>query len=180
MTPSYNLYLKSLTFPKKAPLPLNQLKNFLSIDVNYHNQDDLLEDLLNMATEYAEWYTEKSFMRQEWKIVCIGQIPNRIYLPYGPIISVEKIILEDGTALSTNSYVVEIIGSYVQFFFLGYYGKIEIIYTSGHDDTGKIPAFVREGILWHVSYAYHNRNDIHLMSNVRKLYDQFREVRLTL
>ncbi|MBQ4875173.1 MAG: phage head-tail connector protein [Rickettsiaceae bacterium H1] len=180
MKPNYNLYLKRLKTYKEPPISILQVKKFLNIEDNYRNRDSLLADLLNIATEYAEWYTEKSFMKQEWKILCIGNIPKRIYLPFGPIIKVKKVKCQNQTLLDNDDYSVEIIGKYIEFHRLGYYGRVEIIYTASNKTPEEVPSLIKEGILQHVSYAYHNRNDSQLISDVKKLYEQFREIKLTI
>ncbi len=180
MSSNYNLYVRSGNNVKDSPLSLNEVKEFLNIDINFSDHDNLLTNLLNMATEYAEWYTEKSFMKQDWRVICVGCLPRRLYLPFGPVINVKEIKLESGEVLINNSYSVETIGNYVEFKFLGYYGKTEVIYTAGHESKEEVPGALQEGILQHVSYAYNNRDSSQFMLGVKKLYDQFRELKLTL
>lgn len=180
MSLNYNLYLKRDTCPIVLPLSILQVKGFLSIDANYSDQDELLVDLLKMATDYAEWYTEKSFMEQEWKIVCIGVVPNRLYLPFGPIIEVKMVSSDDVHKLAKDDYRVEEIGGYIEFLNNACYRKVEIIYASGHKSAGEVPAVIKEGILNHISCAYHNRDGTQFISKIKRLYDQFRELRLTL
>ncbi len=177
MVSNYNIYLKSLTNPKHPPLSIIQVKKFLNISPESNEQDDLLTDLLTMATEYAEWYTEKSLMEQEWKILCIGHIPNRLYLPHGPLIKVEQVTSPNETQ---PKYSVETIANYIEFFYLSSYGKVEITYKAGHTHQNEIPAFIKEGILQHIAYSYENRSDPQIMWHVKKSYDKFRELRLTL
>ena len=180
MASNYNLFLKSLTSPKIPPLTLNEVKKFLNIDIAYNDQDDFLGILLNMATEYAEWYIGKSFMRQVWKIACVGYIPKKIYLPCGPIIELREIILGDMSVMGSSMYVVETICGYVEFLSSSYYGKVEITYVAGHETAAEVPALIRVGLLQHIYSTYNNRADISLMTNIRSIYGQFCSLQLTL
>ena len=180
MPSKYNLYLKHNNNLVKAPLSLNEVKEFLHIEAEFKEQDNLLYDLLNMATEYAEWYTGKSLMKKEWNIVCIGQIPSKLYLPHGPIISVTKVFCPNHFTITKYNYNIEIIGGYIEFFNMPHYGKVNIEYVAGYETVEEMPQVVKEGILHHISSAYHNRDNTQFTSQVKKLYDQFREVRLTL
>ncbi len=177
---SHNIYFKHHHHSTQTPVSLNEVKNFLNIEEDFLEQDNLLHNLLNIATEYAEWYTEKSLMQREWNMVCVGQIPSKLYLLYGPIIKVTKITCENNPIFSEENYHIENIGGYIEFYNLHYDIKINIDYIAGHTSTDDIPETIKEGILHHISAVYHKRNDTNYITHIKKLYEQFREVRLTL
>ena len=180
MSAKYNIYFKYHRHSIQSPLSLNEVKNFLNIEEGFSEKDNLLHDLLNIATDYAEWYTEKSLMQREWHMVCIGQIPSKLYLLYGPVIKVTKVTCENNPTFSEENYRIENIGGYVEFYNLQYDSKISIDYLAGHTNTHEIPRVIKEGILHHISSVYHRRDDNNYITHIKKLYDQFREVRLTL
>ncbi|MGL9762601.1 MAG: phage head-tail connector protein [Wolbachia sp.] len=64
---------------------------------NYQN-DKLISSFISVATDYAEWYTEKSLVKQTWQVSYEDYILHRIYLSYGPV----KMIMSVTVTMSKN------------------------------------------------------------------------------
>ncbi|MGL9718081.1 MAG: head-tail connector protein [Wolbachia sp.] len=142
---------------------------------------DNLSDPIFMATDYAEWYMEKSLVKQTWQVSCEGYIPRRIYLSYGPV----RVIISATATISKNQekttpkYYFSDVGGYVEFFSYLNAIRVDIVYEAGYDN---VPEQIKLGIMQHVSALYKNRESevsSHL-SEVKEVYSPFREPRVVL
>ncbi|AAZ68425.1 head-tail connector protein [Ehrlichia canis] len=172
------------TVPTSLPITLSEVKSFLRIN---NNQDDtLINNLITMASEYAQWYIEKSLMKQTWEISCSGYIPGKIQLLFNPIIKVNyvKITHTNGTEelIDQKYYYVDTIQSYISFNKQIHGNKIEIVYEAGYTDNASIPAQIKHGILHHVAVSYKNREseNINNLTFIKNIYSPFRELKLVL
>ena len=160
------------------PVSLEETKSFLRIE---NSQDDkLIKDLIEAATDYAEWHMEKSLAKQTWQISCEGYIPHRIYLKYSPIVKIELVsaITSQGESRSLDHRFSDI-GSYIELNNHLNAVRVDVIYEAGYDN---IPEQIKLGIMQHVAAIYRDReSDIgtHL-SEIKKVYSPFRELRVIL
>lgn len=184
MLQNSTIYLTRKSIPTIHPVSLSMIKSFLRVESS--QDDDLILNLISIATEYAEWYMEKSLMRQKWQISCIGYIPRKIQLIFGPLIGVEsvKTIFRNGseTVVNKDLYYVDIVGSYIEFYSYFNVLRIDIVYEAGHLDANLIPAQIKHGIAHHVAIAYKNREaeNSNSLAIVREIYSPFREVKVVL
>ncbi|WCR58197.1 head-tail connector protein [Wolbachia endosymbiont of Ctenocephalides felis wCfeJ] len=164
---------------KSFPVTLEEVKSFLRIE---SDQDDkLISNLIFMATDYAEWYMEKSLVKQTWQVSCEGHIPNRIYLSYGPV----RVIISATATMSKNQekrtlkYYFSDIGGYIEFFNHLNAIRVEIVYEAGYD---KVPEQIKLGIMQHVSALYKNReSEVNsYLSEVKGVYSPFCELKVVL
>ncbi|QGR03382.1 hypothetical protein EDL79_02135 [Ehrlichia ruminantium] len=170
--------------PMSSPITLSEAKSFLRI--NNNADDKLINNLIAIASEYAQWYIEKSLMRQIWQISCNGHIPRKIQLPFNPIIKVNyvKIIHTNGSEelIDKKQYYVDTALSHILFHTQANVNRIEILYEAGYTDTSLIPAQIKHGILHHVAVAYKNREseNTNLLTFIKDIYSPFRELKLVL
>ncbi len=159
--------------PESFPVTLEEVKSFLRIE---NDQDDkLISDLIFMATDYAEWHMEKSLVKQTWQVSYEDYVPRRIYLSYGPV---SKIVLATAKNQKLRYYFSNV-GSYIELFNYLNVTRADIVYEAGYDS---VPEQIKLGIMQHVSALYKNRESevsSHL-SEVKKVYSPFREVRVVL
>ncbi|WP_395877431.1 head-tail connector protein [Ehrlichia muris] len=172
------------TVPTSLPITLSEVKSFLRIN---NNQDDILiNNLITMASEYAQWYIEKSLMKQTWEISCSSYIPGKIQLLFNPIIKVNyvKTIHTNGSEefIDQKYYHVDTLLSYISFNKQIHGDRIEILYEAGYTDNALIPAQIRHGILHHVAISYKNREseNINNLTFIKNIYSPFRELKLVL
>ncbi|MGN7619213.1 MAG: head-tail connector protein [Ehrlichia sp.] len=184
MLESSMLCITRKVLPVSLPISLSEVKSFLR--VNNNKDDELINNLITMASEYAQWYIEKSLMKQTWQISCSRYIPGKIQLLFNPIIKVNhvKIINMTGqeTIVDPKYYHVDTELSYISFYNQTNVNRIEILYEAGHINNSLIPAQIKHGILYHVAISYKNREseNINNLTFIKSIYSPFRELKLVL
>ncbi|CAH58115.1 phage head-tail connector protein [Ehrlichia ruminantium] len=170
--------------PISLPITLLEVKSFLR--VNNNTDDELINNLISIASEYAQWYIEKSLTKQLWQISCSGYIPRKIQLPFNPIIKVNYVkiihINDIEELIDERYYHVDIVQSHILLHTQNNVNRIEILYEAGYTDTSLIPAQIKHGILHHVAVAYKNREseNTNLLTFIKDIYSPFRELKLVL
>ena len=171
--------------PTDFPVTLTEVKSFLGI--NNNNEDGLLTNIISISSEYAQWYIEQSLSRQTWVLSYGGgNIPKKIFLPFGPIVSVVSVrVATQNTALRTvakEEYFVDSLQSSVVVCTATGATKTEIVYEAGYADARDIPTQIKHGILHHVAVAYKRRDSMTVehLAFIKEIYAPFREVRLVL
>ncbi|MCA4774818.1 phage gp6-like head-tail connector protein [Wolbachia endosymbiont of Mansonella ozzardi] len=76
MSTSPKIHVQRKSKSKFLPVTLKEVKSFLRVE-NYQD-DKLISSLISVATDYAEWYTEKSLVKQTWQVSYEDYIPHRI------------------------------------------------------------------------------------------------------
>ena len=171
---------------KHFPVTLEEAKSFLGI--NNDKEDDLLLSFIAICSEYAQWYIEKSLIKQTWVIsYTIGNIPQKINLPFGPLIDVLLVRYGNGideqlSVVVANRYRVDILQSSITLLDVLNGTKIEITYESGYETAAHIPAQIKYGILHHVAVCYKNRDltGKECLSFLKEIYMPFKDVKLIL
>jgi uncharacterized phiE125 gp8 family phage protein len=119
--------LLTLVEPQYLPVTLTQVKQWLRIDDDIIDQDEVLTLLIRTMTRYAENRTGRAFMQRQLRLVLPaaqtfvieGAISTGFELPMPPLVSVELITYIDAdgieTVLSAEDYDVlfEFTPSYV-------------------------------------------------------------------
>ncbi|MCU7611666.1 head-tail connector protein [Anaplasma capra] len=171
--------------PTSFPVTLMEAKSFLGISNS--NEDDLLTSLISMSSEYAQWYIEQSLSKQTWVLSYAGSsIPNKIYLPFGPIISVIYVKAasdaSDFDIIAAERYLVNNPQSNIVFPATLGATRMEIAYEAGYTDAKHVPMQIKNGILHHVAVSYKRRDAITVehLTFIKEIYTPFREVKLVL
>lgn len=190
------LSLKIVAPPTTEPVTLAEAKAWLRIDADNTTDDPLVLSLITACRERAEDFTGRSLMTQQWSysIDCfpcyVGSVmPGRnawgsmnywydsqaIYLPRGPLISVDAItfIAVDGSTntLDPSQYIVDAaseparilpaINSYWPTLFIGVPNSINVFFTAG--DTS-CPEILKLAIKLMCAAFYENSSDFYLGS----------------
>ncbi len=162
------------TEPKTEPVKQEDVKRFMSIDVDFTDDDEVIRGMITTARQMAERFLNRSLIEQVregyW-----DQITDRIWLPYAPIISVDTVTrfrLNDSTILTENSdyFVQGIKDRWLRFAtpfnlpaghspndrFSEF--ELRIKYTAGYGKKSTdVPFSIREAILMIVATSYSNR-----------------------
>ncbi|MDG7055761.1 MAG: head-tail connector protein [Wolbachia endosymbiont of Menacanthus eurysternus] len=179
MSTSPKIHVQRKSKSKSLPVTLEEVKSFLRVE-NYQD-DKLISSLISVATDYAEWYTEKSLVKQTWQVSYEDYIPHRIYLNYGPV----RIIMSVTATMSKNQekrtprYYFSDVGGYIEFFSHLNAIRVDVVYEAGYDN---VPEQIKLGIMQHVSALYKNRESEvkSYLSEVKGVYSPFREPRVVL
>ncbi|WCR59550.1 MAG: hypothetical protein PG978_000986 [Wolbachia endosymbiont of Ctenocephalides felis wCfeF] len=179
MSTSPKIHVQRKSKSKSLPVTLEEVKSFLRVE---NDQDDkLISSLISVATDYAEWYTEKSLVKQTWQVSYEDYIPHRIYLSYGPV----RIIMSVTATISKNQeekilkYYFSNVGGYIEFLSHLNAIRVDVVYEAGYDN---VPEQIKLGIMQHVSALYKNRESEvkSYLSEVKGVYSPFREPRVVL
>ncbi|QJC27572.1 phage head-tail connector protein [Anaplasma platys] len=172
--------------PADLPISLAEAKSFIGI--KNEEEDVLVRRLVSISTEYAQWFMEKSLAKQAWQLSYSGkQMPLKIYLPFGPLLSVSEVNIQEKSRgitvhVARDKYRVDTALSCIVFITPINTLKVEVTYLSGYENTDSIPAQVKYGILYHTAVAYKNRSDMDVrhLAFIKDIYQPFKEVRIVL
>ncbi|MGL9731381.1 MAG: head-tail connector protein [Wolbachia sp.] len=153
----------------------------LYLRVENYQDDKLISSFISVATDYAEWYTEKSLVKQTWQVSYEDYIPHRIYLSYGSV----KMIMSVTVTMSKNQekrtprYYFSDVGGYIEFFSHLNAIRVDVVYEAGCDN---VPEQIKLGIMQYVSALYKNRESEvkSYLSEVKGVYSPFCEPRVVL
>jgi hypothetical protein len=115
--------------PMVEPVTVLEMKEYLRLDSGDNSQDNLIYDLITAARAWAEDFTEKKFVKQQWRLaidffpgyvnlklvgekisspfvsgsnaVLVG-IRYAIMLPYPPVFSIDKFIYQNAAGQTTS------------------------------------------------------------------------------
>ncbi len=99
--------LKLISAPASAPVSVNELKDHLRIETN--EEDVLLSDYIDAATELAEGETGNKFVFQTWEIA-LNSFDSEIELPLRPLSSISSItyIDQDGVEQTLSPLIYKV------------------------------------------------------------------------
>jgi len=185
--------LQQLVAPSVEPVTLAEAKNHLRVDADLTADDALITMLIAAARAYAETYTGRSFITQQWRLVLDSfPGPSLLGVPFGvpytlpghailleraPVASVDGITylaMEGSTqTLAPSQYVADLTGPIPRItpifgaiwpIPLPQIGAVRVDFTAGF---GATPADVPEGIcqwiLMRVSTLYGNREEVAIL-----------------
>ncbi len=176
-----------------APVTLDDMKIYMTVTHSLH--DDLIQELIDAATEYGEKYTTRDFRIKSWKLL-LDEFDDRICLRRSPVDSIttvkhlvsdvltlvpdtvyylkkgtqfSEILLQDGQTWPTDTDLRE--------------QAIEIVFATVAYTCGNS---INIAIKRWVSFAYANRGDcdcqdpstIGKLSGADFIYNQFRIARI--
>lgn len=179
--------------PAKEPVTLAEAKLHLRVDADLTADDTLITLLIAAARRYAESYTGRSFITQQWQLVLdsfptpslIGvlygvpySLPGHaVLLEKGPIQSVDAITyLDTGTNTQTMppaDYVADLSGSpgritpiFGRIWPINQpqIGSVQVNYTAGYgNEPADVPEGIRQWILLRVNTLYENREEVAIL-----------------
>ena len=174
-----------------APVSLSTAKSYLRLPSEEHPDDDLIQLLLDVATDAAEMYTGRELRANTWSLK-IDEFDDRICLRkerVDAITSVTRKVADVDTAVASTVYELEHNPIDTELITTpdeswptdqddGEH-RIEIIFTT---KATRYVAQAKLGILRHVAFLYENRGDVDpsqksnaiMESGAGRIYDQFR------
>lgn len=143
-----------LTQPVAPPVTYQEAKARLRLDTD--DEQTLVEDLILMATEYAEAATQRSIVPRTLRATYYASEQGSWHppLPMGPVIAVTEVTDQHGDTLDTSAYEVrrEGTGDYLYPKRGGY--PLTVTYTAGYST---VPERLKGGILMHVVTGFETR-----------------------
>lgn len=93
-----NETLTLVTAPTVDPVTVAEAKTHLHVEHTW--QDDLITSCISAATQWAELFTSRAFVRQVWEMTFDG-FPDEIRIPRAPLISIDSIYYVDSDGMTT-------------------------------------------------------------------------------
>lgn len=181
--PARSRLLERVGAPVSEPLNLAETKLYLRVDGS--TEDTLIGDLIASARVMAEQWMRRSLMTQTWKLAYDYGIPECVWLPMGPVVSVSSVVLvmQDGSnvVLAADQYWLSAARDSLKVQQALNAKRIEITYIAGFGDAEDVPPPITLGMLAHVAQLYDNRGEGLTESmpvQAAGLYLPFREARL--
>jgi uncharacterized phiE125 gp8 family phage protein len=160
------------------PVTLDQARQHLRLDTfgepAIHEDDDLVEILITAARQWCEQYTQQALGEYEVTAVADEFPIGRIYLPFGPVLSVDSVYYYNTSGNAVlwaesnwdfdefdDSIVLTYGNSYpnVQ---SGRNNAITITYTAGYNTENPMPKPIYQAMLLLIGHLYENRSSVDL------------------
>lgn len=143
-----------ITPPATQPLALMSAMDFLRVG---HGEDDLIEILIDAATDYAQDRLNACLIQQTILATYYGSEP--LYLPRGPLISIASVQDRNGDSIAYTirhvGHRIEIVPTSAPTY------PVSITYTAGYGSNATdVPAAIRVAIRQHVASMYAQRESI--------------------
>lgn len=172
--------LERIVKPAVEPITLAEAKLFLRVDGS--SEDSLITTLISVTREYAEEYLHRSLVTQTWCMTFADSMPDEIFIPRPPVISVDSIKVTDDegveTLLDPSSYKLNGRKDILIIKDGSVFGeRIEFEYTAGYGDATDVPASIRQGMLMHMASMFDDRTE-GLPSTAKSLYQAFRIIKI--
>jgi uncharacterized phiE125 gp8 family phage protein len=182
------------TAPINKPLTLVEVKTHLKIDAADATQDDYLNLLIDMARDFGEKYTKRTFIDTGFTTFR-DDFNDSLLLrrsKVSAIASIKYLVSGVLTTLSTDVYDFTDVTDFSEIFLKvdqvfptdvdQVPQAVEIIFTAGYGaDTTDVPADVKFAMLNHIADLYSNRGDCGgdcagsgVTSNTKILYDKIK------
>lgn len=180
---SFGLTPEIIEGPYGEPVTLAEAKAHLRVDDS--DSDDYITALITAARESAELFCQRSFVQRRLRLM-LDQFPGSrdcpIYLPLGPVVSIDHIKYYDTdsalTTWSSASYLVDtrqvparvtpIVDETWPTDVERRIAAVEIQYLAGYatdaasptDYAANVPKSVKQGMLFHIGHMFENRQDV--------------------
>lgn len=167
-----------ITVEKFDFISLDRIKKFLAI---HHNHDDeLLQDMLEIAVNAAENYIGSFLKNTLCKIEIYKFLYNEIEIPYSPIDKIVEIKLtrlnDTELFLKENDYILDSYNNKLKFYQAYIVKKAEIKFYLGFQ---KIPMPIIHGVLEHIAKLYDIRGEEKAIPlSAKSLYQSYKKVRI--
>jgi uncharacterized phiE125 gp8 family phage protein len=137
--------------PITEPVTLVEAKDFCKIDIG--TDDDLIISLITAARQMCEAYTGIGFV-VHYAVAILNNVNGDIYIPYGPLLTVNQVTDEAGNILIYDSTYF-IIGNQFKRLQSPRAKNITIDYTTGYS---VLPNILKTALLNQIYYLYDNRS----------------------
>lgn len=183
------------TAPVNKPVTLVEVKVHLKIDAADATQDDYLNLLIDMARDFGEKYTKRTFINTGF--TTFRDDFNDSFLlrrsKVSAITSIKYLIAGVLTTLSTDVYNFTDVTGFSEIFLKVDQvfptdvdqapQAVEIIFTAGYgSNTTDVPADVKFAMLNHIADLYSNRGDCGdgsaVSGTVKSLYDKIKIINI--
>ena len=161
---------KLKTAPASEPVSLAEAKTHLRVDSSA--EDDLINSLISAARQWAEKYTNRSFITQTWELY-LDDLYECIELQYGAVQSVTSVKYYDTDnslqTLSSDNYDTDLISlpaRITRAYNVTYpntYNRTNAViieFTAGYGDASDVPDSIKSAILLLVGHLYENRENV--------------------
>ena len=162
--------IRLITAPTTEPVELDQVKMQARVELDGHDDDNLLLDLIGEAREACEQYTRMSFLTQTWDMV-LDRAGYSIDLLRPPLASVTGVYVTDDDGVETtvdpSTYRVDTISTPGRLFLKPGYSwpyfteqaGFRVRYVAGYTAAASVPAGIRKAIKMLAAYLYSNPGD---------------------
>jgi len=183
MTILRNRLLMRTVAPVSEPLTLSEAKLYLRVD--HADEDVQINDLIVAARMTAEHWLKRSLLTQTWKLAYDDYVTDEVYLPMGPVSSVDNVTLVDrdgdSELLDGDLYYLNAAKDALIFDDCLSSFRTEISYITGYGDASTVPKPIKQAMLSHIASMYDGRgerNGSALPEQSICLYMPYREVSL--
>lgn len=144
--------------------------------------DPFLDTLIAAATDYLETAMWRKFVQQKWRLY-LSKWPadDEIHLPFGSVLSVEKVSWLDGDAtdhvLTTDEYIPAIVGEEPMILPVDNWpsgtlfdvDSIRIEFTAGYGAKENVPKMIKHAVLMLAAHWYETRETVIVGTTVRNV-----------
>lgn len=149
-------------------IPLDTVKDFLRVDSDITEDDDLIKSLTTSAALFAEGYLNKVLQSQSlvgaFAVPCNAQIK----IPRSPVTEITSIVVKensgDKTLVVDEDFIFIQSNQFSKVCFLNSFDyktnhpyPISITFTAGFSE---LPKDIETGLKTHINYLYENRGDV--------------------
>lgn len=144
--------IKTDITPVTEPVELDEVKTFLSIDLDTEEHDSLLTSLITTARQAVETYTGLSLVDSS-VVAQFDNIYDNVELPYGPVKSLTSVVDYDGDAV-TDYKTTGLFNGFVK---LAYVSEtpVDAAYLTGY--VGAIPEALKTAIKKKIATDFEQR-----------------------
>lgn len=162
--------IRRVTEPTTEPVELDEAKMYCKVELDSHEDDNVLLDLITTARAMVEDYTRMSLLTQTWDMI-LDHPGYSIDLPRPPLVSVTGVYVTDDDGVETlvpaTTYRVTTISTPGRVFLKPgcswpYYTEqagFRIRYVSGATAAASVAPGLKTAIKMLVSYLYSNPGD---------------------
>ena len=164
---------KLIQAPADEPVSITEAKAHLRVRDGETSQDALIEMMIAAARQYAEIYTHRAFVTQQWRMT-LDAFPNcPLLLQKSPIQSVDSIIYTDmagstQTIVQGTDYVTDLDSEpgritppfgRVWPIPLPQIAAVRVTFTAGYGEPDAVPDGIKTWIKLRVGSLFENRED---------------------
>lgn len=173
-----------VTAPAAMPVTSDELRTHLWTIYPEKTTDDYLDALISAATSYVETATWRKLISQKWRLYLDAWPSDGIRLPFGSVLSIDKVTWLDEDAAETDlsattDYIASLVGSEPIIIprsdgwpsdALFDIDAIRVEFTAGYGAAATaIPPDLCQAIQMLASHWYENREAVIVGTTVRKV-----------
>lgn len=170
--------IELLEMSKDNFITLTKAKQYLRIEHDLDNE--LIEEMLEIAIIAAENYIGLSLKKSLWKLVFCDDLPNQIKFKNNPVNKIISVNLynanDERYELNEDDYIFNKVREELLFKRYYFIKKAEVIYEAGYFE---LPLPIKQGVLEHLAKLYDLRgSDQALPISAKSLYQSYKRVRI--